>query len=288
MARAADRAVAPMVALPATPTQPAMAVCAPMRTLWPIWIRLSSFTPSSITVSSQRAAVDAGVGADLHVVADAHRAQLLDLDPAPRRWARSRSRRRRSPRRGARCSARRCGSRAEGDARCRPAAASERDAAADEAMGAEHRLVTDDGTGFDHDKGADARRWATPSHRARRRPRDGRRRCHRAGPGCPQLGEPRKEVGIVHDQRGTAGAAPARAGGRHDHARRLGRRELRLVLGVGEKGDGRRGRACPAGRGARCAGPGRRSASPPRCAAMSPRRWRSARPLTCPPARSAP
>ena len=72
---------APMVALPATPTQPAIAVCLPMRTLWPIWIRLSSLTPSSITVSSQRAAVDAGVGADLDVVADAHRAELLDLDP---------------------------------------------------------------------------------------------------------------------------------------------------------------------------------------------------------------
>ena len=43
---------APMSALPAMPTQPAIAVCPPMRTLWPIWIRLSSFTPSSITVSS--------------------------------------------------------------------------------------------------------------------------------------------------------------------------------------------------------------------------------------------
>src|SRR5207244_8501066 len=42
----------PMSALPATATQPAMAVCAPTRTLWPIWIWLSSFTPSSSTVSS--------------------------------------------------------------------------------------------------------------------------------------------------------------------------------------------------------------------------------------------
>jgi hypothetical protein len=31
----------------------------------------------------QRAPVDAGVGANLHVVANAHGAQLLDLDPAP-------------------------------------------------------------------------------------------------------------------------------------------------------------------------------------------------------------
>src|SRR3989304_4038726 len=37
---------------PASATHPAIAVCAPTRTLWPIWIWLSSFTPSSITVSS--------------------------------------------------------------------------------------------------------------------------------------------------------------------------------------------------------------------------------------------
>src|SRR6267378_3314230 len=43
---------APMRVLPATAAHPAIAVCAPMRTLWPIWIWLSSLTPSSITVSS--------------------------------------------------------------------------------------------------------------------------------------------------------------------------------------------------------------------------------------------
>ena len=42
----------PMSVLPAMPVQPAIAVCAPMRQLWPTWIWLSSFTPSSITVSS--------------------------------------------------------------------------------------------------------------------------------------------------------------------------------------------------------------------------------------------
>jgi hypothetical protein len=43
---------------------------------------LSSFTPSNHGVI-QCTAVDAGVGADLHIVADAHAPQLLDLDPAP-------------------------------------------------------------------------------------------------------------------------------------------------------------------------------------------------------------
>ena len=42
----------PMRVLPAMPVQPAIAVCAPMRTLCPTWIRLSSLTPSSTTVSS--------------------------------------------------------------------------------------------------------------------------------------------------------------------------------------------------------------------------------------------
>src|SRR5690242_11125905 len=43
----------PMVALPATAAQPANALCAPMRTLCAIWIRLSSRTSSSSTVSSR-------------------------------------------------------------------------------------------------------------------------------------------------------------------------------------------------------------------------------------------
>ena len=55
----------------------------------------------------ERAAVDAGVGADLHVVADAHGTELLDLDPGALDAARSRSRRHRSPRPDAAGSARR-------------------------------------------------------------------------------------------------------------------------------------------------------------------------------------
>ena len=106
---AADRAVARRcVPLPATPTQPAIAVCAPMCTLCADLdqvVELDAVLDHGVV---ERAAVDAGVGADLDVVADAHRAELLDLLPAALRAARSRSRRRRSPRRGARCSARRC------------------------------------------------------------------------------------------------------------------------------------------------------------------------------------
>ena len=88
---------APMRALPAMPTQPAIAVCAPMRTLWPIWIRLSSLTPSSITVSSS-APRSMQVLAPISTSSPMRtRAELLDLLPAAVGRARSRSRRRRSP-----------------------------------------------------------------------------------------------------------------------------------------------------------------------------------------------
>ena len=86
-------------------------VCAPMRTLWPIWTRLSSLTPSSITVSSS-APRSMQVLAPISTSSPMRdRAELLDLLPARRRPARSRSRRHRSPRRRGRCRARRCGSR---------------------------------------------------------------------------------------------------------------------------------------------------------------------------------
>ncbi len=72
---------APIVVLPEMPLQPAIAVCAPMRTLWPIWIWLSSLTPSLDHRVLDRAAIDRGVGADFDVVADAHAAELRDLEP---------------------------------------------------------------------------------------------------------------------------------------------------------------------------------------------------------------
>ena len=63
---------APIVALPATPTQPAMALWRPTRTLCAIWIKHGVF---------QGAPVNTGVGANLDVVANAYGAQLFNLDP---------------------------------------------------------------------------------------------------------------------------------------------------------------------------------------------------------------
>ena len=71
----------PMFALPATPTQPAIAVCLPIWQLWPIWIWLSSLTPSSMTVSAKAPRSIGGVRADLDVVADDDAAGLRNLDP---------------------------------------------------------------------------------------------------------------------------------------------------------------------------------------------------------------
>ena len=76
--------------------------------LWPIWIWLSSLTPSSITVSSS-APRSMEVLAPISTSSPMRtRADLRDLLPAALRRARCRSRRRRSPRRSARCRARRC------------------------------------------------------------------------------------------------------------------------------------------------------------------------------------
>jgi len=71
----------PMVVLPATPTQAASALWAPMCTLCPICTRLSSFTPFLDHGVVDGAAVDGGVGTDLDVRSNAHRAQLRHLQP---------------------------------------------------------------------------------------------------------------------------------------------------------------------------------------------------------------
>ena len=58
----------------------AMIVSSPIRQLWATWMRLSSFTPLPITVSSRRRGRWC-VGTDLHVVADDDAADLGNLHP---------------------------------------------------------------------------------------------------------------------------------------------------------------------------------------------------------------
>ena len=84
---------------------------APMVTEWPICTRLSILVPRPMRVSLEGRAVDGGQGADLDVVLDHHDPDLRDLlVAAVRVAARSRSRRRRSPRRSARPRGGRAGS----------------------------------------------------------------------------------------------------------------------------------------------------------------------------------
>jgi hypothetical protein len=73
-----------------------------MRTLWPTWTRLSSFTPSSITVSAS-APRSMQVLAPISTSSPIRTAPSCSIfsQPAPLVAARSRSRRRRSPRPGA-------------------------------------------------------------------------------------------------------------------------------------------------------------------------------------------
>ena len=101
---AADLAVRGRCAsLPAMPTQPAIAVCAPIRQLWPIWIWLSSLTSSSITVSSiaPRSIV---VLAPISTSAPMHDApDLRDLEPAAVLLGHAEAVGADAPRRDARC-----------------------------------------------------------------------------------------------------------------------------------------------------------------------------------------
>jgi hypothetical protein len=73
----------PMRVLPATPTQPAIAVWRPIRQLWPIWIWLSSFTSSSMTVSSSAPRSIVVLAPISTSAADHDPADLRDLEPAP-------------------------------------------------------------------------------------------------------------------------------------------------------------------------------------------------------------
>ena len=86
---------------------PAIAVCAPIRTLCAIWIWLSSLTPSPMTVSSMAPRSIVVLGTDLDIVADRDAADLRYLDPRAAIRREDQSRPRRSLRRDAECSARR-------------------------------------------------------------------------------------------------------------------------------------------------------------------------------------
>ena len=154
MPRATTVQCRPITALPATPTQPAIAVCAPIRTLWPIWIRLSSLTPSR-SPCRQRAAIDAGVCADFHIVTDANRAKLLDLFPSGLRWAQSRSHPHRSRLRCGSSRARRSHALTECDTcrQARPGAYA--GVSSDDAVRADRRAVSHLHAGLHHHERAD-------------------------------------------------------------------------------------------------------------------------------------
>ena len=70
---------APMVALPAMPTQPAIAVCAPMLHVVADLDQVVELDAVLDHGVAERAAVDAGVGADLDVVADDARAPSCSI-----------------------------------------------------------------------------------------------------------------------------------------------------------------------------------------------------------------
>ena len=134
---AEDAALAEHAAAGDRHVQAAIAECAPMRQLCAIMMRLSSLTPSSMTVSLERAAVDGGVRADLDVVADRHAADLRHLDP------------------GAFLGREAEAVAADDGARLHDAARAETHVMADEHARDQPRVVADDRAALDHGAGPD-------------------------------------------------------------------------------------------------------------------------------------
>lgn len=176
--------------------------------------------------------VDAGVGANLHVIANAHGAKLLDLLPARAIL---------------------------GTPRCEP-----------EAIGANDRARMNDATRADHAVLAHGHAGLQPGMRADLRAAfdHAQRTNHGAGihlgqvvhhgtgmdargsvgrgratGTLPELGQTSEiEVRVRRDDAGASGQGLVTQGRRDDHAGRLCRRKLRAVLGAAEKAQGAGGR----------------------------------------------
>ncbi len=189
----------------------------------------------------ERTAVDAGVGADFDVVANAHVAELLDLDPGAL----------------VRCEAEAVGAdhhatvhdaaRADAAARAEGHLRREARTGTDLRAGADHAVRPDDGPRTDHRAGLDDRQRADRRARidlcARIHDSAGVNARHWQGacmPG-PPLGQVREiQVGVGRHQHRAAHRGRVAQRGRDDHAGSLRRVELRPVAFVGEEAQRRR------------------------------------------------
>mmetsp|Transcript_13957 Transcript_13957/g.38065 ORF Transcript_13957/g.38065 Transcript_13957/m.38065 type:complete len:520 (-) Transcript_13957:4331-5890(-) len=187
---------------------------------------------------AQRPTVDAGVGTNLDIVADADRAELLDLDVAVlagREAEAVRADDHAAVHDAAHADA---AALAEHHTGRQPGAGPHPRAALDDAMGADACTVTDDGTGLDDRERADLD--ALPQ---RRLGRHDRARMHarvggRARAGGPPLGQAREvEVGVGRDDGCAACGCHLGQRGRNDDAARPRGAELGLVAWIGEEAD---------------------------------------------------
>jgi hypothetical protein len=189
----------------------------------------------------QRTPVDAGVGPDFHIVADAHHAELFDLFPAP----------------FGRCKAEAVGT--DHDAAVHSAALTDRaaspqrDASRQPGVGADAGTGTDDAMRADH-RGLAYRRSGLDHHQRPHRcaggdVRSGADDGTRVHPRCdgytlplrPPLGQPRVgKVGIGCDDGRTACHRRVPQRRADDHAACARRSELRGIAWVGDKRDRRR------------------------------------------------
>ena len=166
----------------------------------------------------QRAAVNAGVGSDLDIVADAHRAQLLDLDPGA------------AFRRKAEAVGANHGTGMHGAALAHMAVLAHRHVRHQHRAGAHVRAA------LDHAQRADRRRRVHHGRGVHHRAGMHTRRTRRAMQPLPQLrGAGKVQVRVVRHDAGTAGAGHFQHRRRHNDAGRPGGGQLLLVARVAEK-----------------------------------------------------
>ena len=166
----------------------------------------------------QRPAVDAGVGANFNIVANAHGPQLLDLFPAPKMCRKAKAI---GPNHHARM---------QNAARANHAILTDRDAGLEPGLRPndrpplDHAQRTNDGRGVDFGLGVNHR---TGMHTGRH---------GGLGLAPPPLGKAGKVmVGVIGHNAGATLAGQGLQGGGYDHRGRAGLGEERLVLGMTQK-----------------------------------------------------
>ena len=170
----------------------------------------------------QCSAVNAGIGADFHIVTDPYTTQLLDLDPAPLVVGKAKA------------------IATDDRTGLHQYTPAKHTASAHRHTGGQYRIFANHGTAGYMAQRPDGRRWVYPGslfHHGRRM-HAGRRGSELMMP-APQLGQPGKEqVGVIHHQIGTSALTRLCLHARANcHTARTRCLHLQVQLGVAQKAD---------------------------------------------------